>query len=471
MAIDPAVAPDPYPLRVEGRRDDNLSRWLWIVKWLLAIPHYIVLAFLWAAFVVMTIVAFFAILVAGRYPRAIFDFNVGVIRWTWRVVFYSYAALGTDRYPPFTLEQVPDYPATLEVDYPERLSRGLVLVKWWLLAIPQYAIVALFVGGGGWYGRGGERWFLAGGGFILLLVVIAGFALLFTGRYPPGLFDFTVGLDRWVLRVLAYAGLMTDRYPPFRLDQGGAELRPDLSEPAAEPKAVARVPGRWTGGRIAVIVCGSILALLSLGVLAAGVVTTVVDQTQRDSDGFLMTPSERFDTSSYALVSDTVNVTVDVPQWVIDHLIGTLRIRSTSDEPVFVGIASEESANAYLEGVRRAVVTDIGPNPDYSPRPGGPPPSPPGDQTFWVASAEGSGEQVVDWKVKDGRWAVVLMNADGSQGVGADLSIGAEVDSLVWIGVGLLIAGLLLAAGAGALIYVGIPKSREAQAPVADAPA
>ena len=186
MAIDPAVAPDPYPLRVEGRRDDNLSRWLWIVKWLLAIPHYIVLAFLWAAFVVMTIVAFFAILVAGRYPRAIFDFNVGVIRWTWRVVFYSYAALGTDRYPPFTLEQVPDYPATLEIDYPERLSRGLVLVKWWLLAIPQYAIVALFVGGGGWYGRGDERWFLAGGGFILLLVVIAGLALLFTGRYPPG---------------------------------------------------------------------------------------------------------------------------------------------------------------------------------------------------------------------------------------------------------------------------------------------
>jgi hypothetical protein len=236
------AAPSGYPLRVEGELDSHLSRWLWLVKWVLAIPHFIVLMFLWIAFFVLTVVAFFAILFTGRYPRAIFDFNVGVLRWSWRVCFYSYNALGTDRYPPFTLGDVPDYPARLDVEYPEALSRGLVLIKWWLLALPQYLIVAVFAGGA-WAGfnAANDDWaWTSGGGLIGLLVLIAGVVLLFTGRYPGSIFNFVMGMNRWVFRVAAYATLMTDAYPPFRLDMGGQESAPDAAgTDAITPKPAA----------------------------------------------------------------------------------------------------------------------------------------------------------------------------------------------------------------------------------------
>ncbi|MEU8344869.1 DUF4389 domain-containing protein [Spirillospora sp. NPDC048832] len=207
------------PVRVDGRLDEPLSRWLWLVKWLLLIPHYIVLFFLGIAFAVLTVVAFFAILFTGRYPRSIFEFNLGVLRWAWRVGFYGYGALATDQYPPFTLRDVPGYPARLHIQYPDQLSRGLVLVKWWLLAIPHYLVIALFTGGG--IGSDEAGWDVPG--LVGVLVLIAAVALLFTTRYLRGVFDFVMGMNRWTLRVTAYAFLMTDRYPPFRLDMGGAE--------------------------------------------------------------------------------------------------------------------------------------------------------------------------------------------------------------------------------------------------------
>jgi hypothetical protein len=219
------------PVHVDAELDPQLNRWLPLVKWVLVIPHVVVLVFLWLAFVLTSIVAFFAILFTGRYPRGIFDFNVGVLRWTWRVRYYSYGALGTDRYPPFTLHDVPEYPARLTIDYPDHLSRGLVLVKWWLLAIPHYIVVGILLGGAGYAAREGSR--TAGGpGLITFLVLVAGVILLFTGHYPQRLFDLLIGLNRWVLRVAAYAALMTDTYPPFALDQGGHEEPPSV-EPGA----------------------------------------------------------------------------------------------------------------------------------------------------------------------------------------------------------------------------------------------
>jgi hypothetical protein len=221
---DPAGS--PYPLRLTGELSPELSRGLWLVKWFLAIPHFVVLFFLAVGFIGASVIAFFAIVFTGRYPRGLFDFNVGVLRWSWRVSFYTYSALGTDQYPPFTLKDVPDYPARIDVEYPESLSRGLVLIKWWLLALPQYLVVAVFTGG---YG-----------GLVGLLVVIAGVILLFTGRYPKSLYDFVMGMNRWVYRVVAYGALMTDEYPPFRLDMGGDE--PEAGGQTTVPPTTTPLP-------------------------------------------------------------------------------------------------------------------------------------------------------------------------------------------------------------------------------------
>lgn len=236
VPLPPPVRSDAlsYPMRLEGRVDEPMSRWLWLVKWVLLIPHFIVLWFLFVAMLVLTVIAFFAILFTGRYPRAIFDFNVGVLRWAWRVGFYGYSALGTDRYPPFTFAVDADYPATLDVPYPEHLSRGLVLIKWWLLAIPQYILVALLAGG---VGIAVHFW-----GLIAILTLFAGLVLLFTSRYPRGIFDFVMGLNRWVFRVLVYALLMRDEYPPFRFDPGGGETPPVPTAPPAPAPGFMPVP-------------------------------------------------------------------------------------------------------------------------------------------------------------------------------------------------------------------------------------
>ncbi len=237
-----------YPLRLEARLDPNLSRWLWLVKWILLIPHFIVLFFLWFAFVCSTVVAGFVILFTGRYPRSLFDFNVGVLRWSWRVQYYGTSALGTDQYPPFSLEPSDDYPASLDVDYPQHLSRGLVLVKSWLLAIPHLLIVGLFsTSFVGARQVGGDRWrnvSLSAGGLIGVCVCIAGVVLLFTGRYMKGLFDFIMGMNRWCYRVIAYVALMTDRYPPFHFDGGGTESSASLRLPPPSPPKGTRIDSR-----------------------------------------------------------------------------------------------------------------------------------------------------------------------------------------------------------------------------------
>jgi hypothetical protein len=483
-----------YPLQLEGSLDPRLSRWLWLVKWVLAIPHVVVLAFLWIGFVAATVAAFFAILVTGRYPRALFSYTVGVLRWTWRVAHYSWSALGTDRYPPFTLDDDPDYPARLEVAYPQHLSRGLVLVKWWLLALPHYLVVGFLVGGGVWVAGRDDPWLgTASGGLIGILVLVAAVVLAVTGRYPPALYDLVLGLNRWVYRVAAYATLMTDVYPPFRLDLGGGDPgRPAPDGPRTPPAGSALhgpPPGRetsWNGGRIALLVVGSVLALSSMGLLGAGGAALWADQTQRDADGYVTTDTVTLTTTTSALVAEPIEVTLDQPgdvSW-LRRALGTVRItvQAPAGRELFVGLARSDDADRYLEGVAVDRIADVdGTDPSYERRSGSEAPAQPAEQPFWVASASGGGTVDLDWDAQGGRWALVVMDADGSPGVAADVRAGATLPALTGLAILLLVAGaallilgtvLLVLAAVGARRYPPTgPEVPEPRGPQSWAPA
>jgi hypothetical protein len=184
----------PYPAALELSYPEEMNRWLPLVKWLLVIPHFVVLFFLGIGAFFVGVYAFFAVLITGHWPRGAFDYMVGVFRWAYRVVAYYH--LMTDAYPPFTLADVPDYPLRLDVEYPERIDRWRPLVHW-LLAIP-YLIIASVL------------YWLTG-----ILTFVAFFCILFTKRIPREMFELMMPGLRWNLRGSAYAYFMTHRYPPF----------------------------------------------------------------------------------------------------------------------------------------------------------------------------------------------------------------------------------------------------------------
>lgn len=189
-------------VRVRGAIDVP-SRWLWLFKWcVLAVPHYPILIGLYLVYPFSTLAAGVAILCTGRFPRPLFGFNVGVLRWSWRVMNYRFPMNTTDRYPPFSLKADPDYPGDLDVDYPEKLVNWAVLVKWWLLALPQIIMC----------------WAMEP--LLQVLCVISAVRLLARGTVSEDMFDLLMGMVRWRYRVAAYVSLMSDEYPPFRLDLG-----------------------------------------------------------------------------------------------------------------------------------------------------------------------------------------------------------------------------------------------------------
>jgi hypothetical protein len=244
--------------------------------------------------------------------------------------------------------------------------------------------------------------------------------------------------------------------------------------PSSAP-ATPTAPPRWTAGRIAMVVAGSLLALFAVGVLAVGAYGLWLHTTQR-SDGYVMTSSERFSTGTYALATRTLHISSDVPNFLYGRdWLGHVRLRGESANParpLFIGIARKDDVDRYLAGVAHAEVVDVTGSPfgtsyepTYRTRPGGAPATPPAGAGFWVASVAGSGSQALTWSVKQGRWAVVVMRPDGSRGVSADVAAGAKLPALLWVSITLLVVGLLILGGAAALIYFGARERRD-QEPV-----
>ena len=204
-SVDEPVGRDD-PVRVRSDIDAP-SRRLWLVKWcVLAVPHYPILIGLYLLYPLVTIAAGIAILFTGRYPRPLFAFNVGVLRWSWRLMNYRFPMNTTDKYPPFTLASVPDYPADLEVDYPESLTNRAVLLQRWLLGLPQIILC----------------WSLEP--FLQVLCVVNAVWLLCIGTINQGMFDLLMGIVRWRYRVAVYVSLMREEYPPFRMDLGSVQV-------------------------------------------------------------------------------------------------------------------------------------------------------------------------------------------------------------------------------------------------------
>ncbi len=283
------------------------------------------------------------------------------------------------------------------------------------------------------------------------MAFFAGVALLFTGRYPQGLFDFVLGMDRWALRVAAYAGLMTDAYPPFRFDSGGDELGATTIEQSPQP----RTPGGWSPGRVIAVIVGVLLMLTGGAVGGTGGFGLWADATQRDSAGYLSTAPETFHGSGYALEFGTLELHWTDADWLLaDQWLGDVRLKA--DDDVFIGIGRTDDVMRYLSGVAHDEVSTAGGQVTYLSRDGGTPANAE-SQTFWAAS--GTGE--VSWRAEPGTWTAVVLNADGARGVDTSIVAKAEVAALRPLSIGLIVGGaVIFLLGLAMMLIVAVSAGR-----------
>ncbi len=245
----------------------------------------------------------------------------------------------------------------------------------------------------------------------------------------------------------------------------------DTPENAPEQAPPPRSESNWTAGRVLGMILSSIAALIGIGLLLGGLALIAVHGFARDDDGFYTSDTEPLRSAAYAITTDEISLDADVADDVPEDLLGTLRIRAeaATARPIFVGIGRSVDVERYLAGVAHSQLTDFRRGAAvFDEVPGRAPAGRPGAEPFWVAQSEGTGRREVEWEPEEGVWAVAVLNADGRRGIAVEADIGAKVGWLIWAGIGLTVAGLLVTATAIALVIIlGRRASRDRVEPAA----
>jgi hypothetical protein len=224
------------------------------------------------------------------------------------------------------------------------------------------------------------------------------------------------------------------------------------SNTAAGP---ARPRSNWTAGRVIGMVFASIGGLIGLALLVGGIAVLAAYAFGRDDDGYFTSDRQRLESATYAITTEDIDLGADEADWAPDEILGNVRVQVDGEIPVFVGIGSDADVARYLGDVAHDELIDFdGDDPEFDPHEGRAPRAPPGDQDFWVADSERSGEQALTWDAEFGRWTAVVMNADAARGIDVEADAGVKLDWAIWAGLGMFVVGLLMTVGAVVVILL-----------------
>ena len=228
--------------------------------------------------------------------------------------------------------------------------------------------------------------------------------------------------------------------------------------------ANAGPPGsNWTASRVIGMVFASIGGLIGLALLVGGIAVLAAYAFGRDDDGYFKSDRQQLESATYAIITEDIDLGADEVDWAPEGILGNVRVQVEGEKPLFVGIGSDDDVDRYLGNVAHDELIDFdGDDPEFEPHEGRAPRTPPGDQDFWVAESEGSGEQALTWDAEFGRWTAVVMNADAARAIDVEADVGVKLDWAIWAGLGIFVVGLLMTVGAvSVILLIGRRSSRD----------